>query len=76
MDDNRLCNINGSPFRKMSRLRVLSMRNNKMSSLPETIFKPLRQTMYSLDVEGKYLFKQTYNINYLFLLFSKIGMNC
>ncbi|KAG8332066.1 hypothetical protein J6590_029675 [Homalodisca vitripennis] len=52
MDDNRLCNIYGSPFRKMSRLRVLSLRNNKMTSLPEVTFKPLRHTMYSLDVEG------------------------
>ncbi|GLG92374.1 Protein slit [Gryllus bimaculatus] len=42
MDDNRICSVQGAPFSHMARLRVLSLRNNRMSALRERAFRRLR----------------------------------
>lgn len=39
----------------MPRLRVLSMRNNRMSNIPERTFRNLRSNIAILDVDGKFL---------------------
>lgn len=52
LDNNRLCNIEGTPFEKMSRLRMLSLRDNKMTSLAEPTFSKLRSSILYFDIEG------------------------
>ncbi|XP_055629540.1 protein artichoke [Toxorhynchites rutilus septentrionalis] len=52
LDDNQICGIQGEPFATMPRLRVLSMRNNRMSRVPEQIFRNLRTNIAILDVDG------------------------
>jgi hypothetical protein len=37
----------------MPRLRVLSMRNNKMSMIPESTFRNLRENIAVFDIEGR-----------------------
>lgn len=39
----------------MPRLRVLSMRNNRMSIIPERTFRSIRSNIAILDVEGKFV---------------------
>lgn len=39
----------------MSRLRVLSLRDNKMTSLSESTFSSIKPTISRLDVDGSYL---------------------
>lgn len=53
MDNNRLCNIEGTPFEKMSRLRMLSLRDNKMTTLAEPTFSKLRSSIMYFDIEGE-----------------------
>lgn len=38
----------------MSRLRVLSLRDNKMTSLSESTFNSIKPTISRLDVDGIY----------------------
>jgi hypothetical protein len=38
----------------MSRLRVLSLRDNKMTSLSESTFNSIKPTISRLDVDGKF----------------------
>ncbi|KFB50003.1 hypothetical protein ZHAS_00018044 [Anopheles sinensis] len=52
LDHNKICGIQGEPFASMPRLRVLSMRNNHMSRVPEPIFRSLRSNIAILDVDG------------------------
>ncbi|XP_038112146.1 protein artichoke [Culex quinquefasciatus] len=52
LDDNKICGIQGEPFATMPRLRVLSIRNNRMSRVPELIFRNLRSNIAILDVDG------------------------
>uniref|UniRef100_A0A182JC55 Uncharacterized protein n=1 Tax=Anopheles atroparvus TaxID=41427 RepID=A0A182JC55_ANOAO len=52
LDHNKICGIQGEPFATMPRLRVLSMRNNQMSRVPEPIFRSLRSNIAILDVDG------------------------
>lgn len=56
LDNNRLCNIEGTPFEKMFRLRMLSLRDNKMTSLAENTFNKLRSSILYFDIEGKYFY--------------------
>lgn len=55
MDNNRICEIQGSPFDDMPRLRVLSLRHNKMASVSENAFKRLRSNIAILDIDGNFL---------------------
>ncbi|XP_026271786.2 mucin-12-like [Frankliniella occidentalis] len=52
MDNNRICNIQGVPFNNMPRLRVLSLNNNKMTSLPENTFQRLKHNVAQLQLNG------------------------
>jgi len=55
----------------MSRLRVLSLRDNKMTSLSESTFDSIKPTISRLDVDGKfYLFIQTYLIDFTAVILS------
>lgn len=54
MDNNQICGIQGSPFNDMPRLRVLSLRNNRMASVSENAFKRLRSNIAVLDIDGKF----------------------
>lgn len=52
----------------MSRLRVLSLRDNKMTSLSESTFSSIKPTISRLDVEGNiflclFVFNNVYYIN-------------
>lgn len=53
MDDNNICGVQGS-FNGMPRLRVLTMRNNKMMSFPEQAIDKLRGNIAVLDIDGNY----------------------
>lgn len=52
MDNNQICNIRGAPFNHLSRLRVLSLRNNRMTTVTEYAFQKLRSNVVNLDVDG------------------------
>lgn len=52
MDNNNICAIHGSPFNGMPRLRVLSLKNNRMTSLAEPAFQHLRSNIAVLDIDG------------------------
>jgi hypothetical protein len=52
MDNNNICVIHGSPFNGMPRLRVLSLKNNRMTSLAEPAFQHLRSNIAVLDIDG------------------------
>lgn len=52
MDNNRICTIQGSPFNDMPRLRVLSLRHNRLASVAENAFKRLRSNIAVLDIDG------------------------
>lgn len=52
MDDNIICGVQGSPFNSMPRLRVLSMKNNKMMSFPEQAVYKLRGNIAVIDIDG------------------------
>lgn len=52
MDNNNICTIQGSPFNGMPRLRVLSLKNNRMTSLAEPAFQRLRSNIAVLDIDG------------------------
>ena len=52
MDHNRICGIQGSPFDDMPRLRVLSLRNNRITTVSEKAFKRLRSNIAVLDIDG------------------------
>lgn len=45
----------GEPFAAMPRLRVLSMKNNRMSSIPETTFRSLRGNIAVMDFDGSFI---------------------
>ena len=64
MDNNRICVIQGSPFDDMPRLRVLSLRNNRMASVSEGAFKRLRSNIAVLDINGEIgeFFSVIYNL--------------
>ncbi|CAH1390458.1 unnamed protein product [Nezara viridula] len=68
MDGNNICAIQGSPFEKMTHLRVLSLRKNRLVSISETALQPLRSTIYQIDIEGNplrcsctFLWQKTFN---------------
>lgn len=68
MDGNNICAIQGSPFEKMTHLRVLSLRKNRLISISETALQPLRSTIYQIDIEGNplrcsctFLWQKTFN---------------
>lgn len=52
MDDNHICKVQGEPFSSMPRLKVLTMRNNRMVSITEPTFRHLRGNLAVLDLEG------------------------
>jgi hypothetical protein len=52
MDNNHICAIQGSPFNGLPRLRVLSLKNNRMTSLAEPAFQRLRSNIAVLDIDG------------------------
>ena len=52
MDNNNICAIQGAPFNTMPRLRVLSLKNNKMTSLAQNVFQRLRSNIAVLDIDG------------------------
>lgn len=52
MDNNRICAVHGSPFDDMPRLRVLSLRSNRMTAVSENAFKRLRSNIAVLDIDG------------------------
>lgn len=54
MDNNRICTIQDSPFDNMPRLRVLSLRNNRMASVLENSFKRLRSNIAVFDIDGNF----------------------
>lgn len=56
MDDNQICKVQGEPFSAMPRLKVLTMRNNRMISVTEPTFKNLRGNLAVLDLDGMYYF--------------------
>ncbi|CAD7081148.1 unnamed protein product [Hermetia illucens] len=52
LDDNNICKVQGQPFDNMPRLRVLSMRNNRMKMMTEKTFKNLRGNIAIFDIDG------------------------
>lgn len=52
IDDNQICKVQGEPFSSMPRLKVLTMRNNRMISITEPTFRNLRGNLAVLDLEG------------------------
>lgn len=62
LDNNRLCDIEGTPFEKMNRLRMLSLRDNKMTSLAEPTFNKLRSSILYFDIEGKKVYKDLFEV--------------
>ena len=54
IDNNRICRIVGTSFNGMSRLRILSLRNNKIITFPERAVEKLRGNLINLDIDGKY----------------------
>lgn len=52
MDNNQICNIRGSPFNNLSRLRVLSLKHNRMTSVSEAAFQKLKNNIMVLDIDG------------------------
>ena len=52
MDNNLICNIRGAPFNHLSRLRVLSLKSNRMTSVTEYAFQKLRNNVALLDIDG------------------------
>lgn len=58
MDDNQICKVQGEPFSSMPRLKVLTMRNNRMISVTEPTFRHLRGNLAVFDLEGMF-----YHIN-------------
>jgi len=52
MDQNIICDIPGTPFNDLPRLRILSLRNNRMTTVAETAFQQLRSNVAILDVDG------------------------
>lgn len=54
MDDNHICKVQGEPFSSMPRLKVLTMRNNRMVSVTEPTFRHLRGNLAVLDLDGLY----------------------
>lgn len=56
LDDNHICKVQGEPFSSMPRLKVLTMRNNRMVSVVEPTFRHLRGNLATLDLDGKYWF--------------------
>lgn len=52
MDDNHICKVQGEPFSSMPRLKVLTMRNNRMVSVTEPTFRHLRGNLAVLELDG------------------------
>lgn len=55
MDDNHICKVQGEPFSSMPRLKVLTMRNNRMVSVTEPTFRHLRGNLAVLELDGWFL---------------------
>lgn len=53
LDDNQICKVQGEPFSSMPRLKVLTMRNNRMVNIMEPTFRSLRANLAVLDLDGK-----------------------
>lgn len=53
LDDNYICKVQGEPFSSMPRLKVLTMRNNRMVNVMEPTFRSLRANLAVLDLDGK-----------------------
>lgn len=52
MDHNNICNIRDAPFNGLSRLRVLSLKHNRMTTVAESVFQRLRSNVAVLDIDG------------------------
>lgn len=52
MDNNAICNIHGAPFNGLTRLRVLSLKHNRMTTVTENAFHRLRNNIAVLDIDG------------------------
>lgn len=55
LDDNAICKVQGEPFASMPRLKVLTMRNNRMKSVTEPTFRHLRGNLAMFDLDGKWI---------------------
>lgn len=53
MNNNEICGIREKSIDNLSRLRVLSLRNNKVTMMQERAFRALKSNMMHLDVAGK-----------------------
>lgn len=52
LDDNQICRVQGEPFNAMPRLRVLTMRNNRIGRVGEHTFRSVRSNLGVLDLDG------------------------
>ncbi|XP_045472091.1 protein artichoke-like [Harmonia axyridis] len=51
LDHNEICGVFGTPFSDMPRLRVISLRGNKLRKVPETILDRIRTNIAVFDVD-------------------------
>ncbi|XP_044750266.1 protein artichoke-like [Coccinella septempunctata] len=56
LDENRICEIVGAPFSDMPRLRVISLRRNKLRKVSEKVLDKIRTNIAVFDVDGNPLF--------------------
>jgi hypothetical protein len=52
VNNNEICGIREKSIDNLSRLRVLSLRNNKVTMMQERAFRALKSNMMHLDVAG------------------------
>lgn len=52
LDDNHICRVQGEPFDAMPRLRVLTMRNNRIGHIVESSFRSVRGNLGVFDLDG------------------------
>jgi hypothetical protein len=52
VNNNEICGIREKSIDNLSRLRVLSLRNNKVTMMQERAFRGLKSNMMHLDVAG------------------------
>lgn len=76
MDDNKICGVHGSPFNHMPRLRVLSMRNNKIMSFPERAVEKIRSNIAVLDIAGEFFVGQKYKQKWCKHLGNPLSCSC
>ena len=52
LNDNNICRINRYAFRETSSLRSLSLKNNRLTTLPQDAFYDVQKQIAKFDVAG------------------------